>query len=104
MSLAWPLDEANRGQWGIRAEARIPPPFCRGGVPRSRHEVALPHAGQMVDVPFVVLGDGRDAGLGLQDQLLVERLGAEFPTLRQFHERAEGCELVDRQAGTILVR
>src|SRR5271156_4679585 len=73
------------------------------GYSALRHEVALPRARHMVDVPPVVLGDGGEAGLGLQDQFLVERLGAEFPPLRQFQDRAEGGEVVDRLAGTVLV-
>src|SRR5271169_1655093 len=50
---------------------------------RLGNEVGLARAGQMVQVRLVVQGDAGKTGLGLQDQVLGERCGAEFPALRQ---------------------
>src|SRR5580704_7419171 len=74
------------------------------GSRKSGYEVALARAGQMIDVLFVVLGYADDTALGLQDQVLAEHRRPKFPALRRLYETVEGFELVDRQAGNVLVR
>ena len=54
-----------------------------------RNKVALPRAGQVVEVPLVVLDDSGKAGFRLKDQFLGQRRGAEFPPLGRLEDVAQ---------------